>query len=114
MPAFLHDIDNIKPIPPDWFLGAAHTGASVHFHSNAVNMLIHGRKRWTLFAPRHRLYSTKHIVQWSKEDLPRMQGKAMHCMQEPGDVLFIPEQWGHGTENLAESVGYAMEFEFAV
>lgn len=38
----------------------------------------------------------------------------MECVQESGDVLFIPEAWGHSVLNLAESVGYASEFEWGM
>jgi oxalate decarboxylase/phosphoglucose isomerase-like protein (cupin superfamily) len=30
-----------------------------------------------------------------------------------GDVIFVPELWGHAVLNLAESIGFATEFEFA-
>ena len=59
------------------------------------------------------LYSKKHILKWTKEDYPAVKDVALHCIQEPGDVLFVPEAWSHGVLNLAESIGYAFEFEVA-
>ena len=35
------------------------------------------------------------------------------CIQESGDLVYIPDGWGHAVENLAESVGYALEFDWA-
>lgn len=32
------------------------------------------------------------------------------CVQEAGDVMFVPRAWGHGVLNLATTVGYALEF----
>ena len=41
------------------------------------------------------------------DDAPQV----LECIQEPGDVMYIPMDWGHGILNLAESVGYAVEFD---
>ena len=34
----------------------------------------------------------------------------LECEQRPGDVLFVPRLWGHGTVNLGETIGVAMPF----
>lgn len=36
----------------------------------------------------------------------------LECMQESGDVVFVPEGWGHAVLNVAESIGFASEFEW--
>ena len=36
----------------------------------------------------------------------------MECVQESGDIVFVPEGWGHAVLNLAESIGFASEFEW--
>ena len=33
-----------------------------------------------------------------------------YCYQLPGDVLFVPEGWGHAVINKQHSVAVAMEF----
>ena len=38
----------------------------------------------------------------------RVRG-ALMCEQLPGDVLLIPELWGHATLNLQPSIGWASE-----
>jgi hypothetical protein len=101
-PQFAVDKDNIATVSPQWYLGAPKTGAPLHFHTNAINILVHGRKRWSLLPPRHSLYSKKHIVTWTQEDLPGLVDVAKHCIQEPGDVLYVPESWSHGVENLVK------------
>lgn len=101
---------------PQFYLGSAGTGAPVHFHTHAYNVLVHGRKKWTLLPPRHSLYATEHIQNWLKGDQYKKlkeEGAMLECIQEPGDVLYVPSSWGHGVLNLAESVGYAMEFDFS-
>jgi hypothetical protein len=49
---------------PQFYLGSPGTGAPVHFHTHAYNVLIHGRKKWALIPPRAGLYSTVHINEW--------------------------------------------------
>jgi uncharacterized protein YjlB len=36
----------------------------------------------------------------------------MECVQESGDIVFVPEGWGHAVLNLAESIGFASEFQW--
>lgn len=50
------------------------------------------------------------------QDYPalRAAGGVLECVQESGDVLFVPEAWGHATLNLAESIGAASEFEWGM
>ena len=41
---------------------------------------------------------------------PHGGAASMRCVQEAGDVLFLPGDWGHTTLNMAASVGIAKEF----
>ena len=34
----------------------------------------------------------------------------LRCVQRPGDVLWVPDYWGHAVLNLDETVGVALEF----
>ena len=44
------------PSPPaKWALGAAGTGAPVHFHNTAWNALLYGTKHWYVLPPSHNL-----------------------------------------------------------
>ena len=38
----------------------------------------------------------------------------MQCIQESGDILFVPDGWAHSVLNLAESVGWASEFVYGM
>ena len=33
----------------------------------------------------------------------------LRCVQEAGDLLYVPSNWGHTTLNLRASVGFAQE-----
>jgi hypothetical protein len=39
------------------FVGPPGSGASVHNHEDAINVLLHGRKTWILFPPPHTVRS---------------------------------------------------------
>ena len=35
----------------------------------------------------------------------------IQCVQGPGDMVYVPEGWGHSTVNLDETIGVAMEMD---
>jgi hypothetical protein len=37
--------------------------------------------------------------------------KPLECMQHAGDIMFVPQRFGHGTINVQESIGIAVEME---
>ena len=109
------------PPKPQFFLGAAGTGAPPHFHKDALNLLVWGSKRWWLLPPSQALYSTVPAAAWVSSYLveraaavaghPSGEPIAMECTQEPGDALYVPAGWGHATLNMETVVGVALEFE---
>lgn len=38
-----------------------------------------------------------------------LRSRPIECVQEAGEVLFVPSGWEHATANEAESIGLAME-----
>lgn len=61
------------------------------------------------------MYSNMPIKQWLAEEYPKLpkERKPMECMQRGGDIIFVPELWGHGTYTVQESIGVAIEFQGA-
>jgi ribosomal protein L16 Arg81 hydroxylase len=58
------------------------------------------------------LYSRKHIKRWLDEDYEGLAEaeKPLECIQRPGDVIYVPLDWGHAVINLEENTfGYALE-----
>lgn len=103
---------------PHFYLGPPGTGAPMHNHRNAFNALVYGRKRWVVMPQRFTMWSLRHINTWLDKDYRRLKDKygehaVLDCIQEPGDIMYVPKFWAHGVLNLAESVGYAMEFDYA-
>ena len=66
-----------------------------------------GRKRWFFYPPSEATFDTKSALSWYHQDY--VPGEAIECIQEPGDVLFVPDHWAHATINLQTSFGIALE-----
>ena len=95
-----------------FYVGGAFSGAPPHFHNHAWNGLAYGRKRWFLWPPSVAFYSSTPILTFLREeyqDLPP-SARPLEVTQEAGDLLFVPNGWGHGVLNLQESIGLAEEF----
>ena len=69
-----------------------------------------GRKRWMLYPPNASFYSELHPLEWLRAKRRHRGHAAIECEQQAGDVLFVPQLWGHGTLNLEESIGVAFPF----
>jgi len=99
-------------------VGGAGTGSPPHFHKAAANMLVYGRKRWLLFPPQDALYQKQPIAEWlaaGNLEQHRAEGRAvLECEQQAGDMMWIPDYWGHAVYNLDTSVGIAIEGRVAI
>merc|ERR1719491_1566189 len=87
------------------FYGADGSGATLHWHAAALNILYVGRKKWRVRPPRHRGF-TGMTAQGVRD---RIQGEpfALRCLQPPGDLFYIPDHWGHMTINHRFGIGVA-------
>jgi ribosomal protein L16 Arg81 hydroxylase len=48
-------------------------------------------------------------VQWLREFYPRLKEHVVECVQEQGDVLYVPSDWYHGVINMRDSAGVVVE-----
>lgn len=65
--------------------------------------MIYGAKKWILYPPSHMIMSNKQILDYFQTDLIEYENKGIHsatCVQTAGDVLVVPESWGHGVLNI--------------
>lgn len=94
-----------------FFYGKHGSGVGFHHHSNALNALLFGRKRWFL-SPLHTFHGPwggpikGYLELLQHGNLP---SHPIRCVQEAGEVLFVPTGWEHATINEEESIGIAME-----
>lgn len=91
----------------------------MHFHIDALNIAIVGRKRWFLYPPPQRFWSTKPTAAWIFEDYlvsataaAKADPPPIEVVQEPGDIIFVPTDWGHAVVNLEDSVAVAFEVKW--
>ena len=88
-----------------FFLGPTGSGAPVHYHGHAVNVLAYGAKRWKLMPPSHAFYSKMpaeefYLSRIAEGNATEEDGLGspheLECVQHAGDVMFVPTLWGHG------------------
>ena len=96
-----------------FILGPTGSGAPPHFHRHAFNALVYGIKHWYLWPPGEAYFTFSHVQRWQREYLAgRLTSpRAIECIQRPGDVVYVPENWGHAVINLADSVAVAYELQ---
>ena len=95
-----------------WALGTKGSGAPVHFHNTAWNQLFYGKKHWYLLPPGHNLMGKKQVFKWVEEDVASLKAQGYEfteCVQQQGDVLIVPELWGHAVLNTQDSIAVASE-----
>ena len=91
-----------------FFLGSKHSGASFHSHTNAWNALVHGERQWYLYPPYK--FTGPYSLPWAQFSRHPNALKAYKCIQRSQEIVYVPNQWFHGVENLRASVGIAVEF----
>ena len=89
------------------FYGSRATGSPQHMHDPSWNYLAKGKKKWFFWSPGKASYSTVPPI----EAIATWESNAdSSCIQEAGDFLLVPEDWGHATYGLEEHFGMAIEY----
>jgi len=92
---------------PGWqiFMGGDGSGATLHWHAAALNILYIGIKEWRITPPAYRGFTGQTVQQVTAQikDEPFV----MKCTQRPGDMFYIPDFWGHMTVNHGFGIGVA-------
>ena len=95
-------------------VGGPLTGSPPHFHPPAWNAALVGRKLWVLTPPAHAFFSTGVTAwQWlaasAVDSVQRHDSDATVVLQAAGDLVFVPEFWGHAVVNVDDSLAVAFE-----
>lgn len=124
-----------RELSTNFFIGGDQSGSHTHFHSLAFNVIASGQKRWWIARPHHAFYTKESIgsrkarVQHQQEQTE--QGAAAEgasslsalswpltvsradqfvtFIQKEMDLLIIPSDFAHATENYGFTVGMAVE-----
>ena len=86
------------------FFGGDRSGATYHWHEAAFNILYVGTKEWKVVPPLYRGWSGMTAEKASKALDEKI---TLSCVQQPGDLLYIPTYWGHNTFNHGFTIGAA-------
>eukprot|EP00936_MAST-01D_sp_MAST-1D-sp1_P001076 g1076.t1 len=103
-----------------FILGPPSAGSPLHYHHDAWNGLVFGKKLFFLVPPVHAYRTNRHPLTLltrktvNGKQTPRHPPAALRhellCVQQAGDILYVPYHWGHATVSLTEGVGVAAEF----
>ena len=92
-----------------FFIGGILMGSNMHHHFAAVNSLVFGKKLWFLQPPAKQVWSNTVIYEHLKQTAGLLSSN--RCVQEEGDLMFVPSRWSHGAICLSKTcVGVAHEF----
>ncbi|KAF4754376.1 hypothetical protein FOZ62_025267 [Perkinsus olseni] len=93
---------------PQFGIGPRRAGSQMHTHHAALNLLLCGRKRWLLLPSRYAFWSHEPSVsQWKAW---QQLDHVIEIEQLPGDVIYVPEFWGHATLIEEDAPTVAIEF----
>ena len=87
------------------FLGGDGSGATIHWHAAAFNVLYIGTKEWRLTPPKYKGWSgmpAKRLAEQLDDSY------TLRCTQHEGDIIYVPEDWGHMTMNHGFTIGAAV------
>ena len=92
-------------------LGPTGSGINFHYHKDGWNEVLFGRKRWFLYpasvgCPPGGYNQFEAALSWYRDSYASLSAEQLplECMQFPGEVLYVPEDWYHATINVGETV----------
>ena len=105
----------------EFFLGPALSGADMHAHAAAWNGLVYGRKWWVIMPADlydevrvHLSFSRVPALDFFKDQLPqwrkRYKNAIYEFIQEPGEVVYVPDMWSVSCAPRAPGPGAYMRF----
>jgi len=97
-------------------MGPSGEGLPLHAHLRTWQAQVAGKKLWLLSEPGSLPpgWSLTHPQQLVQEVIPSIRGdseaaKLWRCILGPGDVIYFPDYWWHGTLNIGDSVSVGGE-----
>jgi len=91
-----------------FYVGGLFMGTPPHHGLPTADSLVHGMKIWFLQPPGHEAFVNEAMY----DHLVRTGGApaSQRCLQQAGDLLFVPRAWTSGDLCLGHCVGVAHEF----
>lgn len=92
------------------FYGGDRSGAALHCHSAAFNALYVGQKDWFLIPP-HRAALSGMAAEKLWSDGRYRKQHVLRCTQNAGDVILVPDGWGHSTMSHGFAMGLGILYK---
>ena len=93
-------------------MGGSGSGLPWHTHGETWIGTVYGRKAWFIYAPGdagsiQRGSPLQDAAGWFTNTFPTLHHdmKPLQCVQQPGEVVYLPAGWAHLTVNLDETIG---------
>jgi hypothetical protein len=70
-----------------------------------------------IYPPHNMIMSNRQILDFFETERLTFEERGVRpvmCVQTAGDVMIIPESWGHGVLNIQESIAVASELKHSV
>lgn len=120
-----------RPLYRWWVLGPARSGSCFHldpYMTSAWNALLQGRKRWLLYPPGcvppgveqeqdsdgETSYDApepmKYMLNEYRPDRAAAGVRPIECIQEAGEVIFVPSGWWHMVLNVTDTIAVTQNF----
>eukprot|EP00457_Paulinella_chromatophora_P002345 gb/GEZN01002349.1/.p1 GENE.gb/GEZN01002349.1/~~gb/GEZN01002349.1/.p1 ORF type:complete len:780 (-),score=91.60 gb/GEZN01002349.1/:181-2463(-) len=96
---------------PHFNLGPEKAGTNMLSSIMDHSMLYTGKKQWWFLTPMLAFNSKTSPMTWQSEGAPKQEG-LLTCIQQPGDLVFVPNYWARGSYNLEESLSMGCNFEW--
>ncbi|KAK7474975.1 hypothetical protein BaRGS_00033786 [Batillaria attramentaria] len=93
-------------------VGATGSGLTFHDHYDAWNGMVFGKKRWFVYpdnkSPPGGMKFTNR--EWYEIIYPKLtrEHRPLECVQEEGEIIYVPEGYYHAVMNIGDSIGFAV------
>ncbi|KAK7462076.1 hypothetical protein BaRGS_00038524, partial [Batillaria attramentaria] len=111
LPPYLAERDNLDG--GTFYLGASGSGVSFHTHNDGRGAMVFGRKRWFVYpatrSPPGGLLPLS-VMEWYAHIYPKLpeEERPLECVQEAGEIFYIPEGYYHAVINIGDTIGMAL------
>ncbi|CAE7040241.1 unnamed protein product [Symbiodinium natans] len=103
-------IPGINHMSKQYFWGGDRSGAALHYHVAAFNVLFVGEKEWYVTPPY--LAARSGIATYELFDRSGISmDHVFRCSQYAGDLVLLPDGWGHATLNHGFGVGIGVLYD---
>ncbi|KAK3273769.1 hypothetical protein CYMTET_18005 [Cymbomonas tetramitiformis] len=127
---FQHDGAFVRPECTGLIIAPQRSGAPFHKHNEKIHVVLYGEKRWIVsqqfpLANRGQKHPGEYFAQYFPSEHERTSrflsslgvpdGEStnnglLRCVQQAGDIIYLPKDWYHSTLSQEDSIALALEY----